>query len=129
PPAAPEVSTTSLAAWETGQYLKEEEFARAVMLALFDYLRKSRSGGFVVSLSGGADSSTVALLCALLVRIGVQELGREAFLAKLGHLARLSDATDERGIVARLLTTAYQATRNSGEVTRNAAEVLANAIG
>src|SRR5690242_21341682 len=54
---------------------KEEEFARAEALALFDYLRKSRSGGFVVSLSGGADSSAVAALVGLAVRLGVRELG------------------------------------------------------
>ena len=29
--------------WETGAHQKEEEFARAVPLALFDYLRKSRA--------------------------------------------------------------------------------------
>ena len=34
--------------WETGQHVKEEEFTRAEALALFDYLRKSRSQGFVV---------------------------------------------------------------------------------
>ena len=31
------------AAWETGASVKEEEFTRAIALALFDYLRKSRS--------------------------------------------------------------------------------------
>ncbi len=39
-------------------------------LALFDYLRKSRAQGFVVSLSGGADSSTVAVLVHLFVQLG-----------------------------------------------------------
>ena len=61
--------------WETGPHQKEEEFARAVALALFDYLRKSRSQGFVVSLSGGADSSTVAVIVHLLARFGGGELG------------------------------------------------------
>ena len=31
----------------------------ALSLALFDYMRKSRSRGFVLSLSGGADSCCV----------------------------------------------------------------------
>ena len=43
------------AAWERGESVKEEEFTRAVALGLFDYLRKSRSRGVVISLSGGAD--------------------------------------------------------------------------
>src|SRR5690606_21446629 len=47
--------------------LKEEEFTRAMALGLFDYLRKSRSGGFVVSLSGGADSAAVSVLVKLMV--------------------------------------------------------------
>ena len=42
--------------------MKEEEFARAEALALFDDLRKSRSQGFTVSLSGGCDSSVVVTL-------------------------------------------------------------------
>ena len=36
--------------------VREEEFGRAVALALWDYMRKSRAHGYVVSLSGGADS-------------------------------------------------------------------------
>lgn len=129
PPAAVEVNSPQAAAWETGPSVKEEEFARAVSLALFDYLRKSHSGGFVVSLSGGADSSTVALCCALLVKLGIAEIGREAFLAKLASVRGLANAADERAIVARLLTTVYQATRNSGSVTEHAAKTLADALG
>lgn len=115
--------------WESGSSVKEEEFTRAVSLALFDYVRKSRSQGFVVSLSGGVDSATVSVLVAKFVDFGVQELGREAFLAKLGHIRGLAGATDNAAIVQRLLTTVYQATRNSGSVTREAARGVANAIG
>ncbi|MEM6730652.1 MAG: nitrilase-related carbon-nitrogen hydrolase, partial [Myxococcota bacterium] len=52
----------ALESWESSEHLKEEEFLRAVSLGLFDYLRKSRSRGFVLSLSGGADSAAVAVL-------------------------------------------------------------------
>ena len=65
--------------WELGPSVKEEEFVRAVALALFDYLRKSRSRGFVVSISGGADSAAVSLLCAMLVEFGVATCLRLAF--------------------------------------------------
>ena len=116
-------------AWETSAHLKEEEFTRAVALALYDYLRKSRSHGFVVSLSGGADSAAVSVLVAKSVDFGVRELGREAFLAKLGHLGDLKSATDTNAIVQRLLTTVYQATRNSGTVTREAARAVAAGLG
>jgi NAD+ synthase (glutamine-hydrolysing) len=116
-------------AWETGSAVKMEEFARAVSLGLFDYMRKSRSRGFVVSLSGGADSAAVSVLVWLLVRFGLHELGREAFLAKLAYIPNLADIADESQLVRRLLTCVYQATRNSTATTCNAARGVAEAIG
>ena len=71
--------------------IKEEEFTRAVTLALFDYLRKSRSSGFVVSLSGGADSAAVSCLVALMVRGRLLELGFEGFRGKLAYIWGLTD--------------------------------------
>ncbi len=61
--------------WEASTHLKEEEFTRAEALALFDYLRKSWSQGFVVSLSGGCDSTAVVSLVALMVRRALADLG------------------------------------------------------
>jgi NAD+ synthase (glutamine-hydrolysing) len=116
-------------AWESSDSLKEEEFTRAVSLALFDYLRKSRSQGFVVSLSGGADSAACSLLAARMVDFGWADIGREAWLKKLQYIAGLEAATDTRQVVHRLLTCAYQATRNSGQVTRNAARSVAEGLG
>ncbi|OON67372.1 NAD(+) synthase [Hymenobacter sp. CRA2] len=60
------------------------ELNQALSLALFDYLRKARSKGFVLSLSGGADSCMCAVGVAELVRLGVLELGAEAFMRKVG---------------------------------------------
>jgi NAD+ synthase (glutamine-hydrolysing) len=112
-----------------GPYVKEEEFTRALCLGLFDYLRKSRSEGFVVSLSGGADSSAVSCFSAMLVQMGVQELGLDGFLKKLAYSKRLSSGRSVEEVVGRLLTCVYQGTRNSGPVTRNAAKSLAAALG
>ncbi len=126
PPERPRIEREP---WESGPHVKEEEFTRAVTLALFDYLRKSRARGFVVSLSGGADSSAVSCLCAMMVRRGVQELGRDAWLAKLAYLTELSDTTSDDEIIHHLLTCVYQSTRNSTDTTRNAARSVAEAIG
>ena len=117
-------------AWEQGPHVKEEEFARAVALGLFDYARKSRSRGFVVSASGGADSSAVACLVAIAVRLAVAERGVAAAAARLG-LAAPDAAGDAvaRGLVAAALACVYQATANSGPVTRAAARGLAEALG
>ena len=124
-----EENSVVAAAWEQSPHLKEEEFARAVSLGLFDYLRKSRSQGFVVSLSGGADSSAVACLCALLVRFGLSDIGLPRLLAKLSHIPAIGQAADERSLVRELLTCVYQSTRNSSDVTRLAAGGVAAAIG
>jgi NAD+ synthase (glutamine-hydrolysing) len=129
PAVEPEPESLALATWETGPHLKEEEFARAISLGLFDYLRKSRSHGFVVSLSGGADSAAVSCLAALAVQLGVGELGLDGFRAKLGYLARIQSIDSARQIVRALLTCVYQSTANSSAVTRGAARGAAEAIG
>ena len=115
--------------WEVGRHRKEEEFTRAMALALFDYMRKSYSRGFVVSLSGGADSAAVSTLVSLMVEMGTADLGREGFLKKLGYFPELAQAETPREMVRELLTTVYQSTAHSGQVTRNAAKQLADALG
>ncbi len=117
------------AAWESSADVKEEEFARAISLALFDYMRKSRSRGFVVSISGGADSAAVSCLVAMMVGFGVAELGRERFLAKLKYFGEIQAARENREMVRRLLACVYQSTSHSGDVTRSAARGVAEAIG
>ncbi|MBI4865904.1 MAG: NAD(+) synthase [Candidatus Wallbacteria bacterium] len=134
PELEPARSTATPASWETGARLKEEEFARAVALGLFDYMRKSRSEGFVVSISGGADSAAVSCLVAVMVELGLAELGPERFLGKLGHVRELAGKSDgpaaaAREVVRALLTCAYQSTANSSDVTRSAARGVAEAIG
>ncbi len=124
-----EENVVSAPEWEKSEQLKEEEFARAVSLGLFDYLRKSRSHGFVVSLSGGADSSAAACLSAMLIQFGLKELGRERLLQKLAYIPDIAEADDERALIGRVLTCVYQSTRNSSDVTRQAARGVAEAIG
>lgn len=129
PRLKPKRETASHPAWEVSPHIKEEEFTRAASLALFDYLRKSRSQGFVVSLSGGADSTGVSYLAAKLVDFAVAEIGREGLLKKLSYIHGLDQTTDKKQIVRRLLACVYQATRNSGDVTRTAARTAAGALG
>jgi NAD+ synthase (glutamine-hydrolysing) len=121
--------------WEAGPRVKEEELARAVPLALLDYARKSRTRGFVVSLSGGADSAVTAVMVHLAVQLGVTELGPARFLEKLGLGGLVGDMRDANSeptaeqIVHRLLACIYQSTANSGDATRQAARTVAESIG
>ncbi|WP_075350860.1 NAD(+) synthase [Algoriphagus marinus] len=108
---------------------KEEEFVQAASLGLFDYLRKSRSKGFVLSLSGGADSSTIAILVSEMVKRGIKELGLESFIQKTGISISLKGDNPEKEIVGEILTTAYQGTSNSSNETFQSAEKLAESIG
>lgn len=115
--------------WDVTPPSKEEEFARAVPLALFDYLRKSAAGGLVVSLSGGADSSATSLFVWLMVKLAVAEIGRDEFMARLPRLKDLAQASTDEAMVGRLLTCVYQSTQHSSDETRRAAETIANSIG
>jgi NAD+ synthase (glutamine-hydrolysing) len=119
--------------WEDRASVREEEFARAVALGLWDYLRKSRAQGYVISLSGGADSAACAVLVALAVRFAFAELGPGGVRQHLPTIRRLHEVLDQGGdinaAVGVLLSCAYQPTQHSGPVTRNAAEQVARAVG
>ena len=117
------------APWEGSDHLKEEEFTRAEALGLFDYMRKSRSNGFVVSLSGGADSSAVACLVAAMAAFALDELGEQALCDKLAYLPGLRGMGSAEALMSTLLTCVYQRTQNSSRTTEEAAEGLARALG
>ncbi len=104
---------------------KEEEFFLAETLALFDYMRKSYSRGFVISLSGGADSSACAVLCSFALRRAYQELPEETFLQKLSYWKEFSSENLDKLAVFSV----YQATENSSEKTLQSARELATELG
>jgi NAD+ synthase (glutamine-hydrolysing) len=108
---------------------KHLEFRAAVTLGLYDYLRKSRSKGFVISLSGGADSAACAYLVRLMVGQGLAELGPEIFCRNVGIPYSKEGSYNEEvfahHVGRRLLTCVYQKTRNSSDTTLKAAEAVA----
>lgn len=107
---------------------RNEELVQAVSLGLFDYLRKSKAKGFVVSLSGGADSSLCAVLVAEMVKRASAEIGWKYFCETLG-LNEKEISGNWKNAVSKLLTCAYQGTKNSSEETLYAAKSLALSIG
>ncbi|MBF9222237.1 NAD(+) synthase [Hymenobacter ruricola] len=129
-----------------------KELNQAMSLALFDYLRKARSRGFVLSLSGGADSCFCAVGVAEMVRLGVEELGLEEFKRRSGCFPAATETVKQEGaggkaaqvvetpapatalndnqqLVQQLLTCAYQGTVNSSDDTFNSAKELADSLG
>lgn len=127
PSISPCQNKVTVQAWEQSPSLQSEEFTHAVSLGLFDYLRKSRSQGFVLSLSGGADSAAIACLVRLMIELGTTELGVAGFCTKIGYDFLPSMTTND--IVQKLLLCVYQATENSSETTRQAASTLTHSLG
>jgi NAD+ synthase (glutamine-hydrolysing) len=129
-PEAPPVRERS---WEDRASLREEEFARAVALGLWDYLRKSHTQGYVVSLSGGADSAACMVLVAVAVQLAFAELGPGGVRQHLPWCKKLIEVIEKQGdvkaAVGALLACAYQPTENSGRVTKLAAQTIAEAVG
>lgn len=119
----------TLEPFELGGYLKEEEFARSVSMALFDYLRKSKSFGFTISLSGGADSCACTALCGLMIRLGEESIGIEKLKQKLDFIPGIKEQNTLEKITNKLILTVYQGTENSSEKTFTSASKLAESIG
>ncbi|PKA12589.1 NAD(+) synthase [Leptospira meyeri] len=93
-----------------------EEFTKAVCLGLYDYLRKSKTKGFTLSLSGGADSATCALLVHTMKEIAKRE-NTDTIFGPLG--------IDEK----HLLVTIYQKTENNSNLTEEIAKTLSEELG
>jgi len=129
PEIQPERNVYALEDWEAKGYQKEEEFARAEALALFDYLRKSRSQGFVVSLSGGADSSACAALVRLMVELALESIGLEGFKRNLAHIPAIQDCATPAELTGKLLHCIWQGTENSSAATKHSAQSLAEDLG
>jgi len=133
PARRPEPVPAPAPSWDDQPRVRDEEFARAVALGLWDYLRKSRAQGYVVSLSGGADSAACAVLVAIAVKLALAELGVAGVRERLPNCRRLHEVLAAGGgpaaAVGAVLACAYQPTENSGAITRHAAEQVAAAIG
>lgn len=106
-----------------------EEFLRAEMLGLFDYMRKSKAHGFIVSQSGGCDSATVALLVGHLVAEGVKQLGLTEFCRRAGIKLASKIKPTVKSLIGMLLTSVYQSTAQSSKATQASARELAEELG
>uniref|UniRef100_A0A2K5WZJ4 Glutamine-dependent NAD(+) synthetase n=1 Tax=Macaca fascicularis TaxID=9541 RepID=A0A2K5WZJ4_MACFA len=111
----------------------EEEISLGPACWLWDFLRRSQQGGFLLPLSGGVDSAATACLvysmcCQVCksVRSGNQEV-----LADVRTIMNQISYTpqDPRDLCGRILTTCYMASKNSSQETCTRARELAQQIG
>ncbi|RDA88491.1 hypothetical protein CP532_6618 [Ophiocordyceps camponoti-leonardi (nom. inval.)] len=110
-----------------------EEIHMATAVYLWQYLTRTNSAGFFVALSGGLDSSTVALFVYGMARLVLTSInaGEETTLRDLQRVTGDKDfvPTTPQSIVGRLLHTCYMGTVNSSKETEDRARRLAEMIG
>lgn len=109
-----------------------EEFISAFSIALIDYLKKSGLNGFALSLSGGLDSSTIAILVYESVRRYIDEVGSEEVIQKLkisNFLSSKNENENVKNILNKIFITVYQKTKNSSKETMRSAKKLSDFIG
>lgn len=129
-----EASVCSTMNWETvASELIFEELSRSIPLGLYDYLRKSGLKGFVLSLSGGADSGSIAVFVYLMVVLGTRQLGVGRFTEQVGlkfqPIAGETEQEQTRRIVGMLLLCVYQPTENNSELSREIATKISETVG
>lgn len=112
----------------------EEEIAFGPACWLWDYLRRSGASGFLLPLSGGADSSSVAAIVGCMCQLVVKEIanGDEQVKTDAIRIGNYKDGkfpTDSKEFAKRLFYTVFMGSENSSEATKTRAKVLADEIG
>lgn len=136
-----------------------DEMLKAIALGMYDWMKKTHSKGFALSMSGGADSALCATVVALSQVHALRHLGAEAYVNELkalkiecdydafleevislGGIGPYSSATSsillekmidvlKKYIMPKILVCAYQGSDYSGQVTRVAASKMAECLG
>jgi len=108
-----------------------DEFIDAFSLGLSDYLFKSNLNGFALSLSGGLDSSSIAILTYEMIKRILEKQGIETLNKKFNLNLITSDNihSNIKKVINKILFTAYQETENSTKETKRSAKILSDFIG
>lgn len=110
-----------------------EEIYMATAVYLWQYLIRANAGGFFLALSGGLDSSSVALFVYGMARLVIVSIENDnaKTLQDLRRITGEPDFTPKKPeeIVSRLLHTCYMGTIHSSEETRSRARRLSETIG
>ncbi|KAM0786312.1 glutamine-dependent NAD(+) synthetase [Microbotryomycetes sp. NB124-2] len=128
--------------WETTKpgefkyHTPEEEIALGPACWLWDYLRRSRTQGYFVPLSGGIDSCATATIVYSMC-IQVSKAAADGNQQVIDDARRMTGEpadstylpTDPREFCGRVFHTCYMGTENSSNETRKRAKDLAEAIG
>lgn len=111
-------------AWQKSASLAHEEACRAISLGLRDWHEKTGTKGFVLSLSGGADSGLVAAQLYLAQCFEIFEMHSEESPLTLNMVEHKA-----KEAMKAMLDCVYQGSDNSSDTTLNAAVAIANGVG
>ncbi|CAH9109387.1 unnamed protein product [Cuscuta epithymum] len=119
---------------KTRYHSPEEEIALGPACWLWDYLRRSGASGFLLPLSGGADSSSVAAIVGSMCQLVVKEIanGDEQVKADAMRIGQYTDGQfpiDSKEFAKRIFYTVFMGSENSSEATASRAKLLADEIG
>lgn len=110
----------------------EKEIHLYVSLWLWDYLRRSRMKGFMMPLSGGLDSSTVAtLVYGMCNHLFANRKGNSEIISyfKDIHDVDITTIDSPEAICSLILNCSYLSTKYSGSETQMRAKTLCQCIG
>ncbi|KAG1054311.1 hypothetical protein G6F43_003672 [Rhizopus delemar] len=112
----------------------EEEISLGPACWLWDYLRRSKTAGYFLPLSGGIDSCATAVIVTSMCRLVVSEAGKgnQQVLEDARRLAGKGEdyiPTDPREFANHIFYTCYMGTEHSSKETRKRAKDLAEVIG
>lgn len=107
-----------------------EAVCMAIARGLWDWQQKTKTTGYVVSLSGGADSALCASLVALSHWMAYRTLGETSYLNALRDCGINLPTIDKNEsllpqIMPSVLKTVYQGSKHSSDTTQKAAKALA----
>jgi NAD+ synthase (glutamine-hydrolysing) len=115
-------------------YTFEEEMAQAPSCWLWDYLRRSGASGFFLPLSGGADSTCVAIIVSLMTRMvynNISTLKSKFVLEELRRVVKdknyIPKSSEE--ICNLIFVTTYMGTEYSSKETCENAKFLSKELG
>ena len=112
-----------------------EEIARGPALWLWDYLRRSSGNGFLIPLSGGADSAAVLAICGSMCQMVVENIkeGRdESVLRDARRIAQKDESwtpSSSTDLANALIHTCYMSTESNSGTTKDLAQSLAKEVG
>ncbi|KAG7093662.1 glutamine-dependent NAD(+) synthetase [Marasmius oreades] len=117
-------------------HIPEEEIALGPACWLWDYLRRSRTQGYFLPLSGGIDSCATATIVYSMCRLVVEavEGGNSQVIADARRIVGEPEGSDyvpsdPKEFCGRIFHTCYMGTENSSDETRQRAKQLAQDIG